>query len=153
ISLQRRHCAQQGRAVNSRHHLKSMLTAIALTMLPRKLFEENLPLIERVIAYVSRKNGLVGADAEDFASISRLALMENNFAILAHYDGRAPLGAYLSVVVQRLLFEQRNRQFGRWRPSAEAKRMGDAGVLLDKLLVRDRRSLREAIPIVAASHA
>src|SRR5262249_59206322 len=82
-------CATRERAVNSRHHLKSILTAIALTMLHRKLFEENLPLIERVIVYVSRKNGLVGADAEDFASIARLALMENDFSILAHYDGRA----------------------------------------------------------------
>src|SRR5262249_57750633 len=42
---------------------------------------------------------------------------------------------------------------GGWRGGAEEKRMGDAGVLLEKLLVRDRRSLREAIPIVAASHA
>lgn len=121
-------------------------------MHPRRVFEENLPLIERVIAHVSRKGRLIGADAEDFASAARLALMENDCAILAHYDGRAPLGAYLAVVVHRILCDERNRQFGRWRPSAEAKRMGDAGVLLEKLLLRDRRSLSEVTPIVASSH-
>lgn len=120
---------------------------------PRRVFEDNLELIDRVIAHVARKGRLAGPDAEDFASVARLALMENDCAVLAHYDGRAPLGAYLAVVLHRVLCDERSRQFGRWRPSAEARRMGDAGVLLEKLLLRDRRPLREVAPIVASSHA
>src|ERR1051325_6616465 len=121
-------------------------------MNPRKLFEENLPLIERVIAHVSRKGRLIGADAENFASSAHLALMQNDYAVLAQYDGRAALGTYLAVVLQRFLCDERNRQFGRWRPSAAARRMGDAGLLLEKLLQRDRRSLPEIAPIVTSSH-
>ncbi|HEX7137255.1 MAG TPA: sigma-70 family RNA polymerase sigma factor [Vicinamibacterales bacterium] len=116
-------------------------------MSPEDLFRENLPLIERVIAGICRRSGLRDADAEDFASIVKLALIENDYAILRGYEGRAPLGAFLAVVVQRLLSREWVRLRGRWRPSAEAERNGDAAVLIEKLTVRDGRSVDEAIEI------
>lgn len=115
-----------------------------------ELFRTNLPLVDRVIARVCRRAGLHGADAEDFASVVKLALIENEYAILASYQGAAPLGAFLAVVVQRLLTRERLRVWGRWHPSAEAERLGPAAELLEKLVVRDHRPLEEAIPIVRA---
>lgn len=114
-------------------------------MSPEALFRDNLPLIERVIAGVCRRSGLRDADAEDFASIVNVALIENDYSILRGYEGRAPLGAFLAVVVQRLLSREWMRLRGRWHPSAEAERNGDAAVLIEKLTVRDGRSLDEAI--------
>ena len=113
-----------------------------------ELFRANLALVERVIAGVCRRAGLRGPDAEDFGSNVKLALIENDYAILRGYEGRAPLGAFLAVVVQRLLSREWVRLRGRWHPSAEAERSGDAAVLLEKLTVRDGRSLEEAIAIV-----
>jgi len=104
--------------------------------------------VERVIGGVCRRAGLHGPDAEDFASIVKLALIENDYAILRGYEGRAPLGAFLTVVVQRMLSREWTRLRGRWRPSAEAERSGPAAVLLEKLMVRDGRSLDEAVAIV-----
>src|SRR5947209_4855812 len=121
-------------------------------MHPEELFRANLALVERVIACVCRRAGLRDADAEDFASTARLALIENDYAILRGYEGRAPLGAFLTVVVQRLLSREWMRLRGRWHPSAEAERNGPAAVLLEKLTVRDGRSLDEAVEIVRASH-
>lgn len=121
-------------------------------MVPGELFETNLPLVERVIARVCNKAHLVGADAEDFASIARLHLIDNDYWVLRQHDGLSSLGAYLAVVIQRLLCDERNRSMGRWRASAEAKRMGDAGVLLETLLLRDRRSLAEVVPIVTGAN-
>jgi RNA polymerase sigma factor (sigma-70 family) len=120
---------------------------------PRKvnvadLFESNLALIDRVIAIVCRRGRLFGADAEDFASSVKIALIEDGYAILRKYGGRSSFEAYLAVVVQRLLLDQRTHAFGRWHPSREAERHGHAGVLLETLLHRDRRSLEEALPIV-----
>lgn len=115
-----------------------------------ELFRTNLPLVDRVTARVCRRAGLSGADAEDFASVVKLALIENDYAILAGYQGTAPLGAFLAVVVQRLLTRERLRVWGRWHPSAEAERLGPAAALLEKLVVRDRRPLEEAIPLVRA---
>jgi DNA-directed RNA polymerase specialized sigma24 family protein len=122
-------------------------------MNPQELFRANLPLIERVIGGVCRRAGLHDADAEDFGSMVKLALIENDYAILRGYEGRAPLGAFLTVVAQRVLSRERTRLWGRWHPSAEAERLGRSAVLLEKLLSRDGRSLDEAIPIVRASDA
>src|SRR5438477_2121633 len=117
-----------------------------------ELFRANLALVERVIGGVCRRAGLHGADAEDFASTVKLALIENDYAILRGYEGRAPLGAFLTVVVQRLLSREWMRLRGRWHPSAEAERSGAAAVLLEKLTMRDGRSLDEAIDIVRSAH-
>src|SRR6476659_2828016 len=114
-------------------------------MHPEELFTTNLPLVERVIAGVCRRAGLRDADAEDFASTAKLALIENDYAILRGYEGRAPLGAFLTVVVQRLLSREWIRLRGRWHPSAEAERGGPAAVLMEKLMVRDVRSIDEAV--------
>lgn len=121
-------------------------------MHPEELFRANLSLVERVIAGVCRRAGLRDHDAEDFASIAKLALIENDYAILRGYEGRAPLGAFLTVIVRRLLSREWIRLRGRWHPSAEAERAGPAAVLLEKLIVRDGRSVDEAAEIVATVH-
>ena len=45
---------------------------------PATLFESNLDVIDRVIAGVCRRARINGADAEDFASSIKLALIEND---------------------------------------------------------------------------
>lgn len=117
---------------------------------PARLFSENLSLIEQVIAGVCRRARLAGADAEDFASTAKLALVENDYAVLRKFEGRAALSTYLTIVVERLLSDQRMHDLGRWHPSAEATRMGAAGVLLETMVRRDRRTLDEALPHLAA---
>jgi len=119
-------------------------------MSPEELFRANLKLVDRVVAGVCRRSGLRGADAEDFASAVTLALMENDYAILRAYEGRSSLVTFLTIVVQRLLAREWRRICGSWHSSAEAERLGDAAVLLEELLVRDGRSLDEAVPFVRA---
>lgn len=121
-------------------------------MTPRELFEANLATIERVIAIVCRRGGLFAADAEDFASEARLALMENDYAILARYERRSSLDTFLTVVVQRLLADSRTRAKGRWHASSEAQRLGPLAVQVETLVRRDGRTLDEAMPHILASH-
>lgn len=120
---------------------------------PERLFRDNLTVIDRVIREVCRAARLRDAEAEDFSSSARLALIENDYFVLRRWEGRSSLAGYLSVVIRRLLSDQRNEEFGRWRPSAEATRFGPGGVLLEKLFIRDRRPLEEVIPIVQARYA
>src|SRR4051794_10902843 len=47
----------------------------------QSFFLNNLSLVERLIAFVCRKNGITGADAEDFASAAKLKLIEDNYAV------------------------------------------------------------------------
>jgi RNA polymerase sigma factor (sigma-70 family) len=119
---------------------------------PAELFRANASLIDRITDGVCRRARVTGADAEDFAGDVRLALMEGDFAILREFEGRASLAGYLSIVIERLMFDHRTRTLGRWMPSAIAKRLGDAAMLLEKLLQRDHRSLDEAVPFMRAAH-
>ena len=114
------------------------------------LFHENLGLIDGVTAHVCRKARLSRDEAEDFASYVRLALMEDGYARLRRWEGRSSLTGFLCVVIRRLLATRYDRELGRWRPSAEATRLGETGVLLERLLVRDGRALEEILPILLA---
>jgi RNA polymerase sigma factor (sigma-70 family) len=97
---------------------------------------------------VCRRAGIFGADAEDFVSAVRIELMENDYATLRLYEGRSSLSTFLTVVIQRFLIDERNRKGGRWRPSREAERLGEAGIVLERIVRRERRTLDEALPIV-----
>lgn len=121
-------------------------------MNPKELFEANLGTIERVIAIVSRRAGVFGADADDFASEVKLALIENDYEVLRRYEGRSSLDTFLSVVIQRLLADSRTRAKGRWHASSEAQRLGPVAVLLETLVRRDGRSLDEALPHLRGAH-
>lgn len=114
------------------------------------LFLSNLGLIDRVIAGVCRRAGMFGADAEDFASRARLALIENDYAILRLFVGRSSLATFLTVIFQRQLIDERTQRTGRWHASREAERLGDAGIALERIIRGERRTIDEALPILRA---
>ena len=113
---------------------------------PHELFNANLSLIDGACRRVAAKASLSREEAEDFASETRLALLEDDCAILRQWEGRASLGTFLVVIAQRVLADLRRRESGKWRPSAEARRMGDAAVMLERMVRRDGRSIDEALP-------
>jgi RNA polymerase sigma factor (sigma-70 family) len=116
---------------------------------PEALFRESLNVVDRVARNVCRSARLRCAyEIDDFVSSVMVSLMEHDYAILRKWQGRGSLAGFLSVVVRRLLADRRDRQRGRWHPSTEAARGGVTGVLLEKLLIRDRCSLEEAVPRV-----
>jgi RNA polymerase sigma factor for flagellar operon FliA len=101
------------------------------------LFLANLPVIDAAIGHVCRRHHLSDAEADDFASEVRLHFIERNYEPLRKFQGRSSLRTYLTVVVQHLFLDYRNRQWGKWRPSAEAKRLGPTAILAERLVVRD----------------
>jgi RNA polymerase sigma factor (sigma-70 family) len=115
------------------------------------LLEENLGAIERAIARVCREARLTGADAEDFGSSVKVALLADDCAILRKFEGRSSMPTYLTIVARRLLVDARRAE-GRWYASADAQRRGAVAVQLERLLVRDRRSFAEAADILRREH-
>ncbi len=116
------------------------------------LFLSQLDLIDRVVGFVCARHHLRAADADDFASHVKLKFVENDYAVLAKFEGRSSLRTFLTVVIQRLFLDYRIAAWGKWRPSAEAKRGGAVAVLLEQLLVRDGYSLDEACEMLQANH-
>ena len=109
-----------------------------------QLFLTNLPTIESLVQMVARQQRMTWADAEEFASIVRLRLIEDDYAILRKFRGGSSLRTYLTVVIARQALDYRDACWGRWRPSRAARRLGRPAVMLEKLIVRDGLSLDEA---------
>ncbi|MFY9826969.1 MAG: sigma-70 family RNA polymerase sigma factor [Thermoanaerobaculia bacterium] len=115
---------------------------------PDQLFLKSLPLIEKIIAFASRRSRFSREDGEDFSSWVKLKLIEDDYGVLRQFKGGCSLGTYLSVVIQRLAQDYRNHLWSKWRPSAEALRLGPLAVRLEQLLVREEYSFDEACQIL-----
>ena len=111
---------------------------------PEQVFLANLPTIDALVQMVSRQQRMSWAEAEEFASIVRLRLIENDYAILRKFRGGSTLRTYLTVVIARQALDYRDACWGRWRPSRAARRLGRTAVTLEKLIVRDGFTLDEA---------
>jgi RNA polymerase sigma factor (sigma-70 family) len=112
---------------------------------PADLYLSQHEVIESAIRFVCRHYRLPAADADEFAGIVRVKLIENDYDILRRFQQRSSLRTFLVAVVQRTYLDYRNRVWGRWRPSVEAKRLGVVAVELERLLVRDGFTFDQAV--------
>lgn len=113
-----------------------------------QLFVTSLPLIERLSRFFCRESRLSPEDVEDFIASVRVHLLDNDYAVLRQFEGRCTLSTFLALVIQRLLFDYRVQQWGRFRPSAAAQRLGPAAIRLELLLRRDGLPLHEAVTLL-----
>jgi RNA polymerase sigma factor (sigma-70 family) len=111
---------------------------------PEKLFRENLPWIEKVAGIVCRKNGVWGDEAEDFAAVAKMKLMENDYADLRKFPGDCSPTTYIATLVVRRFHEYARERWGRWRNSAAAEREGQLAKDLETLVHRDGYTLAQA---------
>jgi RNA polymerase sigma factor (sigma-70 family) len=118
----------------------------------RALLEANLDLIERVIRFTARRQRLDESELEEFASIVKLKLVENEYAVIRKFQGRSHLATFITIVVQRMLLDYRIHHWGKWHASAEAKRLGELAIELEQLLHRDGRTIDEALPMLRAHY-
>jgi RNA polymerase sigma factor (sigma-70 family) len=115
---------------------------------PETLFLEQLPTIDRAIRFACHRGSLRDEEMEDFASAVKLRLIENDYAVIRKHTPCSSFGAYIAVVVQRLLLDYRIAQWGKWHASAEAKRIGEPAITIETMLVRDGRTVEEIIPLL-----
>ena len=115
---------------------------------PMDLFLGHLKLIEEIIAHSCRRAHFKREEAEDFGSLVKIKLLEDDCAILRQYQGKSSIRTYLTVVIKRLLLDYQDHLWGKWRHSAEAERLGPVAMRLERLLGREDHSLEEAIQIL-----
>jgi RNA polymerase sigma factor (sigma-70 family) len=109
-------------------------------------------LIEDAIAAVCRRRRLAPDEAEEFGSDARLHLIKDDYAVLRAFEGRSSIRTFVIAVLSHLFLDWRNARWGKWRPSAEAKRLGPLAVRLETLVARDRLSLDEAYETLRTNH-
>lgn len=115
---------------------------------PHDLLLQNLALIERIIAAVCRRKGLTPEEIDEFGSDVRLRFVKDGEAIIGAFKGRGSFEGYLAAVIARHLVDFRNRIWGKWRASANANRLGELAVEVERLMQRDGRSIDDALVLL-----
>jgi RNA polymerase sigma factor (sigma-70 family) len=119
---------------------------------PEQLYLGHLELIERVVAHACRRCPFSREEAEDFKQHVHVKLIENDYARIRQFRGRSSFKTYLTTVIGHLLQDYQNSAWGKWRPSAEAERLGEVAMLLERLTVRDERPFEEACQVLRLHH-
>jgi RNA polymerase sigma factor (sigma-70 family) len=79
-------------------------------------------------------------------------LVEDDSRVLASWEGRSSFPTFLTVVLVNLMRDYRIHIWGKWRPTAAAKKQGREAVLLEQLCFRDGLSLDEAVERMRSEH-
>ena len=114
----------------------------------QQLFLQELELVRRIVAWVCARHGLRGEDARDFESTVHTRLIENDYAVLGRFEGKSALKTYLTAVISRIYLDYQAQRFGKWRPSAQARRLGPLALRLESLLYRDGITFDEACGVL-----
>lgn len=118
----------------------------------KQLLTQHLALVDRLVRFVARRHHLSASDADEFASYARFKLVDRNFAILRKFEGRSSINTYLAVVIERLCLDFCIAKWGKWRPSASARRLGPVAILLEQLTVREGITFDEAVGTLQTNH-
>ncbi len=103
-------------------------------------------VIREIIAHCARR--FSPQDGEDFSQTVMVRLIEEDYRILREFKGRSSLRTYLATAIKRMLLDYQNHLWGKWHPSAEAKRLGPTAVWLERLRYRDKLSFEEACRVI-----
>jgi RNA polymerase sigma factor (sigma-70 family) len=117
-----------------------------------ELFLQLLPLIDRVVGRLARTNRLSPQDTEDFAQIVKTKVVEDHYKVLRQYRGESNIDTYATSVVTRAFQDYRNHLWGKFRNSAQAKRLGPDAMLLEQCVVRDQLSFDAACEHLWSRH-
>jgi RNA polymerase sigma factor for flagellar operon FliA len=117
------------------------------------LFIENIKTVDRLLVSLCRRYGMRGDDADDFASWAKTRLIEDDYSVVRQFRGESSLTAYLAVVLSMALREYRVQHWGRWRPSAAARRAGGVTAQLERLMHRDGVPFPQAAETLRTSGA
>jgi RNA polymerase sigma factor for flagellar operon FliA len=117
-----------------------------------RVIVDNLSLIDGIVRFIARRHGLSADEADDLKGAILLKLVDNDYEVLRRFEERSNLRTYLTTVIQRHFLDARRAEWGKWRPSAQARRLGPVAILLDQLLTRDGLPFDEAVQIINSRH-
>lgn len=114
-------------------------------MATHHLYSEHADTIESVLAYTRRAHRLSADDGDEFSSWARLRLLEDDSAILRKFQGKSTFKTFIVTVIQRLFLDWRIKEWGKWRPTADARRLGPVAIELERLVGRDGIEYEQAV--------
>jgi RNA polymerase sigma factor (sigma-70 family) len=108
-------------------------------------------VIEKVARHICRRHQCTTDEADEFSAHVQAKLFADDCAILRKFQGKSRFETYLTTVITHLFLDWRNHLWGKWRPSAEAKRLGPVAVKLEEL-ARDGYTFEESCEVLRTNH-
>ena len=119
---------------------------------PATTFLQQMASMKRIAAFIARRSHLTADETAEFAQAVLVKLLENDYQIIRKFEGRSSFTTYLTTVIMRLFQQWRVEQWGKWRPSAQARALGEKAITLERLLSRDGFSFSEAVTLLTQGH-
>jgi len=119
---------------------------------PSEFLLKNLALVRQITASICGRRGMGPDEIEDFISEVQLRLVSDDYAIIRAFRGRSSFPTYLAAVVTRQLLDYRNHKWGKWHASAEAERLGDVAIAVERALYRDHQTIDETLAALSTDH-
>jgi RNA polymerase sigma factor for flagellar operon FliA len=119
--------------------------SIVLRSEAEQTFLAKLAWIDRAALTLAARHGLDPDEQDDFAATVREKLIDDDYAAIRKHRGEATLETYLTIVIANHFKDYCVQRWGRWRPSAVARRAGDTAIRLEVLIHRDGYKLDSAI--------
>lgn len=126
-----------------RADLPSNESGMAAVNRGRELYDANLDLINAIAASICRSKRLNATDAADFTSQVHIKLLDNECEVLNKFQGRSKLKTFLQVVITHAFLDYRNAEWGKPRPSNQAKRLGPRAIEIERLHYFEGMNLNE----------
>ncbi|HEX6100460.1 MAG TPA: sigma-70 family RNA polymerase sigma factor [Thermoanaerobaculia bacterium] len=119
---------------------------------PETAYLQHLETFERIAAFIACRNHLTADESEEFVQVVRVKLFENDYAIIRKFEGRSRISTYLTTVILHLFQQWRVEQWGKWRPCAKARALGEKAIALERMVNRDGFTFPEAVMALAQRH-
>lgn len=117
----------------------------------KALFDDHLRTIRGALERAAIRR-LPEREVEDFVSWGLLRIIESNYHCLREFRGHSRLVTFLGAVAARMAIDYYRQLRGVWRPSAAAKRHGQVGIELDRLVHRDQLGVGPAVAELRQRH-
>ena len=114
----------------------------------RRLLRDNLGAVGEAVRFVASRNRLSSDMTEELNSRALLHLVDHDYAVLRQWRRECSLQTYLTTVIARVFLDLRNKEWGKAKPPAIARRLGAVALMLWRLTHRARLSFDEACAFV-----
>ena len=116
------------------------------------LLRRNLAVVGDAVRFVASRNRLSADMAEELNSRALLHLVDHDYAVLRQWRRECSLQTYLTTVIARVFLDLRNKEWGKAKVPAIARRLGPVATLLWRLTRRSRMTFDEAVKALQADH-
>jgi RNA polymerase sigma factor (sigma-70 family) len=118
----------------------------------RELLSERHAVVVDAVRFVAARYHLTHDVADELRGRVMLHLTANDFAVLRAWRRECHLQTYLVTVITRVFLDYRNQEWGKAKPPALARRMGEVALTLWRLTHRRRLTFDEAVQTLHADY-